>query len=263
MKLIKKHKVKFFVLFTYVISWLFWIPKVVLGDKLPINQTIIIIFGGFGPMLSAMIMIWITEGKEKVKEWLKHLFFNKINFKWFIYVLVIPIIIGIATMVLFNLVSQEKINFSYSSTFFAYPIFIVFIALLGGGQEEPGWRGFALPNLLKHNNPLISSFLVGLMWTFWHIPLFLIPGSAQNSIPFVWYLINTMAISIIFTVIYLKIKNIVPFMIFHAGLNALGNYIPFQGGIQRLYPYVTIIDVLVAVIFMLVFARKEFLTKNK
>lgn len=37
--------------------------------------------------------------------------------------------------------------------------------------EENGWRGFALPLLLRRFNPLIASIVLGLMWAFWHIPV--------------------------------------------------------------------------------------------
>ncbi len=44
---------------------------------------------------------------------------------------------------------------------------------LDGGAlfEENGWRGFALPLLLKRFNPLAASIVLGLMWTFWHVPV--------------------------------------------------------------------------------------------
>lgn len=43
----------------------------------------------------------------------------------------------------------------------------------GALLEEMGWRGFALPNLLRVTSPLKASVIVGLFWFFWHalVPL--------------------------------------------------------------------------------------------
>jgi membrane protease YdiL (CAAX protease family) len=49
--------------------------------------------------------------------------------------------------------------------------------LLGGPLgEEPGWRGYALPRLERALGPVRSSLVLGLLWTGWHLPLFLYPG---------------------------------------------------------------------------------------
>ena len=37
--------------------------------------------------------------------------------------------------------------------------------------EENGWRGFALPHLLRRHGPWMASLILGLMWTVWHLPV--------------------------------------------------------------------------------------------
>jgi membrane protease YdiL (CAAX protease family) len=46
--------------------------------------------------------------------------------------------------------------------------------------EEPGWRGFAQPRLVQHHGPVRAALVLGTVWTFWHIPMFL--GSGPISI---------------------------------------------------------------------------------
>ncbi len=41
----------------------------------------------------------------------------------------------------------------------------------GALLEENGWRGFALPVLLRNHGPLAASLIVGLAWASWHFPV--------------------------------------------------------------------------------------------
>jgi membrane protease YdiL (CAAX protease family) len=47
-------------------------------------------------------------------------------------------------------------------------------SLLGGPLgEEPGWRGYALPMLRARLKPIYAAAVLGVVWPFWHLPLFL------------------------------------------------------------------------------------------
>jgi membrane protease YdiL (CAAX protease family) len=48
------------------------------------------------------------------------------------------------------------------------------VYLVGGPiQEEPGWRGFAIPHFLQRFSPMMAALIVGFFHTIWHVPLFL------------------------------------------------------------------------------------------
>jgi uncharacterized protein len=52
------------------------------------------------------------------------------------------------------------------------PLVFLGTFLYGGSLgEESGWRGFALPRLQQHFDPLRSSMILGTIWGVWHFPL--------------------------------------------------------------------------------------------
>lgn len=60
---------------------------------------------------------------------------------------------------------------------------INYSSFLGGPvNEEPGWRGFALPRLQSRFGPFAASAILAPLWAIWHLPMFLIPGWNSASL---------------------------------------------------------------------------------
>nr|WP_272902358.1 CPBP family intramembrane glutamic endopeptidase [Brevibacterium daeguense] len=75
------------------------------------------------------------------------------------------------------------------------------IYLLGGPvQEEPGWRGFALPRLQARLRPVMAAVVLGLIHCFWHAPLFLTAEwdtARHEPSQFLAYLVLIVSMSIV------------------------------------------------------------------
>ena len=97
--------------------------------------------------------------------------------------------------------------------------------LLGGPLgEEPGWRGYALPRLQARFGALRGSLLLGLIWTCWHVPLFL--SDAWPHPPFSLYLPLLMSLTVILSVgTNLARFAAIPAILGHAVFNSVGAYI--------------------------------------
>ena len=66
--------------------------------------------------------------------------------------------------------------------------------------EEIGWRGFALPRLMTKMKPLTASAAIGVVWTFWHVPMLTLQGvSPLLYCAFVPFMVGG---SVLFTWIY-------------------------------------------------------------
>ena len=86
--------------------------------------------------------------------------------------------------------------------------------------EEPGWRGFALPRLIARFGAIVGTLTIGLAWTFWHLPLFIIPGTPQHETNLLAFALELIAWSMVITLIMMHVRgSVVPAMLFHASAN--------------------------------------------
>lgn len=262
MTLIKQHPFASFVAITLAISWIIWGPLIVLGQNIsPVARLIIIILGGFGPFLSAIIVTLIADGRNGFREWRKRIFKFRVGAKFYILVLLYPIIYVALSYGLYLLMGGTPGDFASVPPWYLYPLTLVFVFFLGGGQEEPGWRGFALPRLLSKYSPFIASIIIGVIWAVLHIPLFFVAGSSQAGLPFEWYLPNVIGMAIVFTLLYLKTSgSVLPAMVLHAGINSAFTWFPTESGILPSYAYITILIAgwIFVVLLILVYGRTRF-----
>jgi uncharacterized protein len=87
----------------------------------------------------------------------------------------------------------------------AYLQTFLLTAVIFGGQEEPGWRGFALPRLHQRHIPLVATLLLGLGWGIWHVPLY---GPAGFVVP--------LALAFYYTWLYNKTRSVLLCILLHA-----------------------------------------------
>ncbi len=163
------HPIVLFVILSYSISWAFWIPAgmILESDFAQIAH----LAGAFGPMISALILVALRGGS--VRTWIASLFKWRVHPVWYVFALLFPtFLIGIMSGFYLALgydldvgILPERLS-SYVPT-------LAFMTILGGGNEEPGWRGFALLELMKSHPPVIATLILGLIWGVWHAPILL------------------------------------------------------------------------------------------
>ena len=76
---------------------------------------------------------------------------------------------------------------------------LVLILVLGGPLgEEFGWRGWVWPALRHRHGWRTSSLILGVVWGLWHLPLLCIDGTLQSRMPFLPFLVSTIALAVVF-----------------------------------------------------------------
>ena len=105
-------------------------------------------------------------------------------------------------------------------------LMFLYVMLGGGGLEEPGWRGFALPLLVKRYSPFRCSLILAVIWAFWHWPLFWLGYSAGGPFGVVLFTLGAIPLSMFFTAVYNLSDGSLPLLILlHTSFNITAIYL--------------------------------------
>ena len=192
---------QFFVV-TFTWSWLIWLPLILIGNGiLPLGKdllasitTPVSILAAFGPAAGAIYCLRTFHGKDAVRQYLRGLL--DFRFGWRVWLIPILVFGGstIFAWVLPELWGEPRQEMLLPSAWVFLPYLLLMI-LLGGGQEEIGWRGYILDPLEERLGPWLGNLVLGVVWALWHLPLFYIPGTSQNFIPFAGFVMLTIGYS--------------------------------------------------------------------
>jgi membrane protease YdiL (CAAX protease family) len=197
------------------ISWIAWIP---LFMALPAATSLVMVPGAFGPAVAAGVVLRVRG--RSIRAWLADGLDWRIAKQWYLIALTIPIVVALGVASGFVVVTGRADSASLAPIAMSYLPMVVALAAVGGGQEELGWRGYALPALQARYDALTASVAIGIGWAIWHLPAFLfaIPGYTGS---FIAYVVLVIGISVIMTWLYNNTGgSVLLAMLLHGGLNA-------------------------------------------
>jgi membrane protease YdiL (CAAX protease family) len=173
---IKRHPIVMFFVLAYTFSWLPW----VLGTLVPSSRPFVLYpFFSSGPLLAALIVIPITQGRAGLRAWAASLLKWRVGWHWYAIAIGIPLIVGLGAAML-NAGFGAPFQLAQLSLWSMLPVFAIRLINPGDGPlgEEPGWRGYALPSLQAKRSPLAAALMVGLLAAGWHLPIIFV-GAAS------------------------------------------------------------------------------------
>jgi membrane protease YdiL (CAAX protease family) len=207
-----------FFLIAYSISWAAWITLFARHLSYRVG-------GGFGlylaavlaPHASAVVITAVERGHSGLRAFYR-LVFRRVPFRWVIIAISVPPIVYLtrdAIAIAFHLPHDSF--FHHPQRTLAALIFGQLVVVLG---EEPGWRGFALPRLIERLGPNVGTLILGIAWALWHLPLFVVLGTPQYGTPFMPFLVELTAWSMVITLVVMHARgSAVQAMLFHASGN--------------------------------------------
>ncbi len=227
---IKHHSVITYFLLAYAITWSLWTPISYGYEHGQIELTtlniLLYILGGFGPLFAAAMVAALSG--ESLRAWFAQALKWRVPIKWWLACFFIPILLY-AVMAVIHILLGGQLNWREVSLL-SLPGGFLSVFLWGGGNEELGWRGFALPKLQKQYGPVIASLIIGVVWTLWHAPPGIIElGLAEWALDLPFYTVTVTGIAFVATWLYNQTDgSVLLAMVFHASINASQSLYPVE-----------------------------------
>ncbi|KNF09098.1 CAAX protease self-immunity [Gottschalkia purinilytica] len=246
---------KRFVIYTYVLFWIMVLSlgRIVqlLGGNSWIMQWVIVICS-WTPTIVLLVLFKKIFPESTVKDFYKKAFGRTLSIPLLLVVALIQMLIFITSV---YIVSLQKgvpllmlLDYSFSTIISGF----FFTLLQGATGEESGWRGFLQPAIEEKSSIIKSSLIVGLIWTFWHAPLwFLSTGYAGLELIkyIVSFIICIISFAVIIGICYDRCKNLFVPIWMHFMLNFF--LVAFIGKIVDLIIWLAVFYFITALGFIL------------
>jgi membrane protease YdiL (CAAX protease family) len=206
--LMRRHSVVSYFCLAYALSWAVWIPMALAGMRAyqgsawPSH-----IPGLLGPMLAAFVMSALLAGGAGVADLLRRMFRWRVPIRWYL-VALSPLAFFVLASIAMSLTGQGWPDLGQLGTFASLPVVAVpvmwVLLLVTAYAEETGWRGFAVPEMLKKRSFLTTAVVIGLLWALWHVPsMFVIENYRQMGLAIIpIFTLGIVAGSILLTWLY-------------------------------------------------------------
>ena len=211
-------------LITYLASWTLWfflmelVNHGVTAYGKPFFMTLYLL-GGIFPSFAAFIVV--RKDKDTYRRLKAEIFKFKAGIFWYIAIFLLPLAISGLSWIINGFLQKQ------SGPFLREPVYMVVgmlpIMIIGGGSEEIGWRGLVLPKLLEKMSPLKATLILSLVWGIWHIPLWFIRDVPQYGTNFLEFMVGTISLSFLLTILYLATRSVFLCILSHALENAYLN----------------------------------------
>jgi membrane protease YdiL (CAAX protease family) len=191
---------------------------------------------GWGFIFVSLFMTWMTLGKEAMKTLFKRFFLWRVGWMWYIVAILLTPALRFAAIPLTTWLTGVPEDYSHPMIRDLVPLdwpllfmvipWILFEVFTNG--EEMGWRGYVLPRLQAKYNALVSSLILGAIWSVWHLPKFFGTG-LNGDLSFFWFTVFTMSVAVLYTWLYNNTHgSLLLVTLFHASCNTVGMFLPVK-----------------------------------
>lgn len=209
-------------------SWTIWIAVLLV---VPEAGGVAVMAGAFGPALAAAAMV--RRAGRSIGDWLRSIFRVRVSGRFYALALAVPVGIVAVQTVAAAMLDVPLTFDGMPARVLTFVVTAAAVFFVGGGQEEPGWRGWLQPKLQERLDPVSTSGVIGVVWAVWHLPLFVLDFEMYRDFRFWLYVPTLVALSVIYTHLWNRSRgSVVVAMVLHAAINASTALIPVEDSVE-------------------------------
>lgn len=247
-------EVKKNIFYTYAIFWILIVLAGIVMTKYNhwwLSKLGVILFSQV-PMLVLLLRFKKLSPEITRKEFYRNLFKKKTNYKMLSEVTVIMMMLFFMAVYIVKIIYGKSftdlLDFSLKSMIIGF----IYNFLCGPIGEESSWRGFLQPIMEKRYGIIKGSFGVGIIWSMWHFPLWIISGYVKLNLLIysVSFIVCITAFAVIMGICYKHNNNLLVPIWMHQIFNFCMSGL-YKGDILHIFPILTALYVATAIGFVL------------
>jgi len=200
------------------------------------------------PLVAAFLVTSVTRRREGLKEWAGRLFRWRVGWRWVLMSLTIYPLVTLVAFAVSALATggEWTIPMMWKAGFenlqenaariglnpgnpVQILVILIAVSFIVPVFEEGGWRAFAIPRLQERSSALVSGLAMGVIWSLWHLPSFFTKGTDHYGMPFLWFLMTIVSISILMVWIMNHTnQSVLMTILFHGSIILAGHFLPIQ-----------------------------------
>ncbi|MEE8305945.1 MAG: CPBP family intramembrane glutamic endopeptidase [Gammaproteobacteria bacterium] len=218
-----------FFLLAYGLTWVITVPwmlsrRGLITIEIPHSWEVL---AAFGPLVAALIVARAVGGKPGMQAIFSSLWHWRVGWFWFLFTILTPLLLLLTAIVITATTSGAMPNFQSDGTRALLTMAGLFDLLIVSGfiqglGEEPGWRGFALPQLRKRYGPLAATLYLFPVWLCWHLPTFLARPNF-GLIEWMGFSLGILSAAIWLTLIWDATQSLLMAVLWHELINVCRN----------------------------------------
>jgi len=225
-----------FFLLAFLFSWIFWIPAALSGASVASGPGRWLLHAGaFGPLIATLIRLAPARMREARHQWWRRLTgIGALASPSGLLCVLVPVLIAQLSLDGYAATGGIALPRATAGEALALlaPAFL-FMAL----PAELAWRGYALPSMIRHREPVMPTVLLGACWGAWLLPLFFMKGTYQAGIEIfsvvgLLFFLNLIAQSLLMTTFYLATRCTWTAVLFHGLTDFMGELWQMPAGAE-------------------------------